>query len=89
MRSTLLKTTLILTLALAACTPAATPTAELPTPMVSTQAAEEAMTSNYGRRAGILLQQMTGGQMTLFIAEHKEDEITNIRKYHQSDESSE
>jgi uncharacterized protein (TIGR02118 family) len=47
----------------------------------SRSAVEEAMSSHYGRAAGELLQRMTDGRMTLFIADHKEDEMTNIRKY--------
>jgi uncharacterized protein (TIGR02118 family) len=43
--------------------------------------AEQAMNSPQGQEAGKLLQKMTGGQMTLFFAEHKEDELTNIRSY--------
>ena len=40
-----------------------------------------AMTSAPGQTAGALLQRMTNGQMSLFIADHKEDKISNIRKY--------
>ena len=54
----------------------------------SRQEAEQAMTSLPGRLAGGLLQQMTGGQMTLFIAEHKEDELANIRKFRPAEEAS-
>lgn len=43
--------------------------------------AERAMASSQGQEAGRLLQEMTGGRMELFIADHKEDEIENIRKY--------
>ena len=43
--------------------------------------AEQAMASSKGQEAGRLLQKMTGGRMTAFFAEHKEDELTNIRSY--------
>lgn len=43
--------------------------------------AEQAMASPYGRVAGGVLQQMTGGRLTLFFADHKEDDMVNIRKY--------
>ncbi|MEW5868075.1 MAG: hypothetical protein AB1894_02280 [Chloroflexota bacterium] len=49
--------------------------------------AQQAMSSPQGRQAGQLLQQMTGGRMALFFAEHKEDEIANILKYRQQDEA--
>lgn len=44
-------------------------------------AAEAAMVSEQGREAGRLLQQMSEGRVNLFLAEHKEDEMENIRKY--------
>jgi uncharacterized protein (TIGR02118 family) len=47
----------------------------------SLEAAQAAMTSPQGRAAGRLLQSMTGGRMALFFAEHKEDELENIRKF--------
>jgi uncharacterized protein (TIGR02118 family) len=49
----------------------------------------QALSSPEGSQAGELLQRMTGGRMSLFIADHKEDDIENIRKYqgNQSDES--
>lgn len=43
--------------------------------------AQQAMASPSGRNAGRLLQEMTAGRMTLFIAEHKEDDLDNIRKF--------
>jgi uncharacterized protein (TIGR02118 family) len=46
----------------------------------------EAMTSPQGKMAGALLQQMTQGKMTLFIAEHKEDDLDNIRAHTSSDD---
>ena len=42
---------------------------------------KEAMSSPEGKAAGELLQQMTGGHMSLIIADHKEDAIENIRRY--------
>ena len=47
----------------------------------SLEAAQQAMVSTPGRAAGRLLQQMTRGNLTLFFAEHKEDELENIRRY--------
>lgn len=47
----------------------------------SLQAAQQAMVTPQGQEAGRLLQVMTGGKVTLFLAEHKEDDIDNIRKY--------
>ena len=49
--------------------------------------AEDAMASAQGRSAGALLQRMSDGHMTLFIADHKEDDLVNIRKYKSPDES--
>jgi len=49
------------------------------------QAAQEAMASEQGRAAGKLLQAMTGGRMTLFFADHKEDDLEHIQKYKLSD----
>ena len=40
-----------------------------------------AMTSPHGKAAGSLLQRITGGRMNLFTADHKADELENIRKY--------
>jgi hypothetical protein len=45
---------------------------------------KNAMKSPEGRSAGALLQQMTGGRMSLIIADHKEDKIENIRRYQQN-----
>jgi uncharacterized protein (TIGR02118 family) len=47
----------------------------------SVEAIQEAMGSPEGRAAGELLQRMTGGRMTLLIADHKEDELENIRRH--------
>lgn len=44
---------------------------------------QNAMSSTEGRATGELLQRMTGGHMTLYIADHKEDNIENIRRYQQ------
>ena len=43
--------------------------------------AEMALASSQGQAAGRLLQQMTAGRMSLFFAEHKEDDLANIRRY--------
>jgi hypothetical protein len=42
---------------------------------------QAAMASAPGKAAGALLQKMTQGKMDLFIADHKEDDMKNIRKY--------
>jgi uncharacterized protein (TIGR02118 family) len=47
----------------------------------SLDAAQRAMASPQGRSAGQLLQKMTLGRMVLFFADHKEDELENIRKH--------
>ena len=44
---------------------------------------QKALSSDEGRSAGELLQRMTGGRMSLFIADHKEDDIENIRRFQQ------
>jgi len=44
---------------------------------------ENALASPQGQATGRLLQQITGGRITLFIADHKEDEMENIRKFTQ------
>jgi hypothetical protein len=43
--------------------------------------AQQAMSSLHGRQAGKVLQQISHGKMTLFFADHKEDELENIRRY--------
>jgi len=48
--------------------------------------AQQAMTSLHGRQAGKVLQQITQGKMTLFFADHKEDEMENIRRYQKPEE---
>lgn len=52
----------------------------------SAEAAQQAMSSPHGRQAGKTLQMITGGKMTLFFADHKEDALENIRKFQQSAE---
>lgn len=50
----------------------------------SPEEARQAMTSEAGRTAGRILQQLSGGRIVLFFADHCEDELENIRKYRQS-----
>jgi len=50
---------------------------------------ERALASSQGHDAGRLLQQITAGNVTLFIAEHKEDDIANIRKFTRGESESE
>jgi len=45
------------------------------------EAAKKAMASVEGRAAGALLQGMTGGRVALFLADHKEDDLSNIAKF--------
>jgi hypothetical protein len=45
----------------------------------------EAMRSPEGLAAGQIIQQLTKGQMTLLIAEHREDDIENLRQYRQDE----
>jgi hypothetical protein len=55
-------------------------------------ALQQGLASPPGKEAGRLLQSMTGGRMALLIADHTEDYIENIRRYHkpqsEADESS-
>ena len=44
------------------------------------EAAQQAMGSPEGRQAGKVLQVLSGGRMALFFADHKEDDMDNIRK---------
>jgi uncharacterized protein (TIGR02118 family) len=46
------------------------------------EALQAAMASSPGQAAGQVLQGITAGRMTLLIAEHREDSIENLRKYH-------
>jgi uncharacterized protein (TIGR02118 family) len=50
---------------------------------------QHAMGSPEGKAAGGLLQQMTGGKMSLIIADHKEDDLENIRRYQGNQENEE
>lgn len=43
--------------------------------------AQQAMASLQGRSAGRLLQQMSGSRLSLFFADHKEDDLEHIRKF--------
>jgi hypothetical protein len=47
----------------------------------SLDAARNAMASAPGREAGARLQAMTGGKVSLFLANHNEDDIANIQKH--------
>jgi uncharacterized protein (TIGR02118 family) len=47
----------------------------------SLEALQKGMASPQGQEAGRLLQVMTQGNLTLLFAEHKEDDLENIRKY--------
>lgn len=47
----------------------------------SLPAAQTALSSAEGRAAGRLLQSMTGGRLVLFLADYKEDDLENIRKF--------
>ena len=42
---------------------------------------QKAMSTPEGRAAGEVLQRMTGGRITLFLADHKEDDLENIRRH--------
>ena len=44
---------------------------------------QEAMRSSEGLATGQIIQQLTQGQMTLLVAEHREDGIGNLRQYRQ------
>ena len=46
---------------------------------------QEAMQSPDGLIAGQIIQDLTQGQMTLLVAEHREDDIENLRSYQQND----
>ena len=47
----------------------------------SLPALQAAMASSQGREAGRVLQSLTGGRLTLFLADHKEDNLENIARY--------
>lgn len=55
----------------------------------SLEEARQAMASEAGRAAGRILQQLSGGHLVLFLADHREDDLENIRRYRQSLSSSE
>lgn len=46
-------------------------------------AAEQALASPVGQLAGGLLQQISGGRMTLFFADHREDDAANLQRFRQ------
>ena len=46
---------------------------------------QEAMQSPGGLAAGQIIQELTQGQMTLLVGEHREDDIENLRNYQQND----
>ena len=47
----------------------------------SPEVLQHGLASPAGQEAGRLLQEMTGGNVKLLIADHSEDELENIRKY--------
>ena len=47
----------------------------------SLKSATDAMHSLEGERAGQLLQEITGGKVTLMLADHSQDELSNIRRH--------
>ena len=49
----------------------------------SQDALYKALASPQGQAAGQILQRITDGYVTLLVAEHKEDQIENLRKYRQ------
>jgi hypothetical protein len=51
--------------------------------------AEQALASPEGMAAGRLLQQISAGRLTLFLADHKEDDMENIRKYRAGEKTAE
>lgn len=46
----------------------------------SLDVAQQAMASLEGRQAGRVLQELSRGRLVLFFADHKEDDLENIRK---------
>ena len=48
-------------------------------------ALQKAMRSPEGLEAGQILQQITQGRMTLLLAEHREDDIENLKQYRQDE----
>jgi len=49
----------------------------------SHEAALQAMASAEGQAAGRVLQRITGGKVTLLLANHHEDDAENLRRYRQ------
>lgn len=47
----------------------------------SLKAAADAMGSEAGEQAGQILQAISGGKVTLLLADHTQDELPNIRKH--------
>lgn len=47
----------------------------------SLAALQDGMASAPGQQAGRLLQQITNGRLTLILADHREDNLENIRKH--------
>lgn len=47
----------------------------------SLEALQRGMASPKGQQAGQLLQEMTSGRVILLFADHKQDELENIRRY--------
>ena len=47
----------------------------------SLKSAANAMGSLEGERAGQLLQEITGGKVSLLLADHSQDELSNIRRH--------
>ncbi len=46
--------------------------------------ARKAMASEAGRAAGRILQQLSGGRLVLYFADHREDDLDHIRQHRQS-----
>jgi len=55
----------------------------------SLEDARQAMASEAGRAAGRILQQLSGGRLVLYFADHREDDLENIRKHRQALSSTE
>ncbi len=49
----------------------------------SLKAAAEAMGSLEGEKTGAILQEITNGKVCLLLADHTQDELSNIRKHQQ------
>jgi uncharacterized protein (TIGR02118 family) len=45
------------------------------------KAAAEAMSSPQGERTGQILQEISGGKVTLLLADHLQDDLTHIKRY--------